>query len=230
MADYRDIYENHADRYDELVSKEDHAGNLGSLFDRLLAGRPARVVELGCGTGRVTRMLASRAEQVRAYDVAPRMVDFAKRTVAANNVSFGVADNSALPEPDGEADFVVAGWTLGHVTGFFPDAWKEHATRALAEMCRCASRTGKIIVIETLGTCVDTPAPPNERLAAFYRLLEEEYVLTREEVQTDYAFASVAEAARIMGFFFGSNMEQAVNGRGLSVVPEWTGVWSGAPR
>lgn len=226
MADYQEIYEHHPDRYDELVAHEDHKGALRTLLDRILTPRPRLVVELGCGTGRVTRMLTTRAETVLAFDVASPMVAFAKAAIHDANVTFGVADNCALPVPAGTADAVVAGWTLGHVTGFYPDTWREHAIRALTEMRRCAAQTGKLVIIETLGTCVDTAAPPNQRLAEFYRLLEGEVGLRRTEIATDYAFPSLADAVRVMGFFFGTKMEQAVQQRGSSVVPEWTGVWT----
>jgi ubiquinone/menaquinone biosynthesis C-methylase UbiE len=226
MPGYQEIYANHADRYDELVRHEDHRANLPALLDRMLVPRPARVVELGCGTGRVTRLLAARADIVRAYDGAAHMVEFARSSIAADNVTFGTADNAALPEPDGGADLVVAGWTLGHLTGFHPDSWRDHATRVLTEMHRVRATRGKWMILETLGTCVDAPGPPNERLAAFYQLLEHEYALRREVISTDYAFSSVEEAARVMGFFFGAKMAAAVEARGDRMVPEWTGVWS----
>lgn len=225
MPTYQDIYGHHADRYDELVRHEDVRGSVAARLDLLLTPRPRRIVELGCGTGRVTRLLATRADEVRAYDGAAHMVDFARRAVAETNVKYGVADNESLPEPDGEADFVVAGWTLGHLTGFHPDDWRGRATRALDEIDRIAGTNGHSVIFETLGTCVDVAAPPNERLAAFYAMLEGERGYRAEVVATDYAFASVDDAVRVMGFFFGAKMADAVRGRGERVVPEWTGVW-----
>jgi ubiquinone/menaquinone biosynthesis C-methylase UbiE len=227
VPSYEEIYGEHADRYDELVRHEDHQGNLALLLDRALVPRPRLAVELGCGTGRVTRLLAQRALAVRAYDGAPHMVDFARASVAAQNVTFGTADNASIPEPDGVADLVVAGWTIGHLTGFHPDSWREHAKRVLHEMGRVRAEHGTIVILETLGTCVDAPAPPNERLAALYELFERELSLVREVIATAYAFATPEEAARVMGFFFGPKMAAAVEARRDRVVPEWTGAWIG---
>ncbi len=226
MPSYQKIYEHHADRYDELIRHEDHAGNLAALLDRTLIPRPRVAVELGCGTGRVTRLLAARAEIVRAYDRELHMIDFARAGSAAKNLTYGVADNATLPERDGEADLVIAGWTIGHLTGFYPDSWRGHATRVLTEMHRvCAAHHGKLVIIETLGTCVDAPGPPNERLAEFYEFLEREHSFRREVISTDYAFASIEDASRVMGFFFGPGMADSVKARGSNIVPEWTGVW-----
>jgi ubiquinone/menaquinone biosynthesis C-methylase UbiE len=227
MPSFREIYDHHADRYDELVRHEDRARALNAALERALGGRPPLVVELGCGTGRVTDLLAPRAGRVRAYDGAAHMIEHARAHRAHANVEYGVADNGALPEPDGVADAVVAGWTIGHVTGFFPEAWADHARRAVGEMMRVARPGGRVVILETLGTCVPAPGPPNERLRGLYAMFEGEYGLTREVVDTSYELASVDEAARVLGFFFGAEMEARVRARDSRVVPEWTGIWVG---
>jgi hypothetical protein len=81
-------------------------------------------------------------------------------------------------------------------------------------------------VIETLGTLSEQPKPPNEGLAAYYAMLESERGFTRSWIRTDYEFASVEAATRIMGFFFGEGMGARVRERGEKVVPECTGVWT----
>lgn len=237
MPTYQETYARHADRYDALVRREDHRGALPALLARVLSARPGGLrprlaIELGCGTGRVTRLLAPLVEQVRAFDGSAHMIDYARASLSpevAPNVAFGVADHASLPAPTAAADVVVAGWTLGHYTGFHPDDWRAHATRALAEMRRVAAPAGAQVVIETLGTCAETPAPPNARLAAFYELLERGHGFRREVIATDYAFPSCDEAARVMGDFFGPAMADAVRARGAAIVPEFTGVWIAAP-
>lgn len=229
MPTYQEIYERHADAYDALVSREDKDQNLPAALADALGrggGRPRRIVELGAGTGRVTRLLAALADEVRAYDGSAHMIDGARARLADASIRWGVADNAALPEPDREADGAVAGWTIGHVTGFHPDAWQAHARAALAEMRRVVRPGGVLVVIETLGTGQDQPAPPNERLAALYAMLEGELGFDRRTIDTSYAFADAAEAERVLGFFFGERMATLVRARGAAVVPEWTGVWS----
>src|SRR5262249_57569695 len=63
-----DIYEHHAEWYDRLVSREDHPGALLPAVLRVCPLDGARIVEFGAGTGRVTRLIASRARRVHAFD------------------------------------------------------------------------------------------------------------------------------------------------------------------
>lgn len=67
---------------------------------RLLAAIPlrARVLEIGCGSGLITRELATkRGARVTAIDLSPRMIDVARvRTPASLGVEYCVADFLAL--------------------------------------------------------------------------------------------------------------------------------------
>jgi ubiquinone/menaquinone biosynthesis C-methylase UbiE len=90
----------------------------------------ARVLEVGCGTGVLTRVLAGwpNVGAVVGVDQAPSLLDRA-RVLAADlpNVSFQQADARALPFEDGSFETVVFDSVLSHVPG--PE-------RALAEAAR----------------------------------------------------------------------------------------------
>ena len=225
MPSYEETYARHADVYDELVRHEDRDGNVRAFLTRAIPAAVDRIVELGCGTGRVTRMLVDRAVSVHAYDGSAHMIAFARATLPDRQVSFAVADNAQIPEPDGAADVSVAGWAIGHVTGFFPDAWEHHARAALDEMRRITRRGGRMIVLETLGTCVDEAAPPNDLLHAYYTLLEGALGFHREVLPTPYAFPTKERAVEVMGAFFGERMAERVRAREGAEIPEWTGAW-----
>lgn len=55
---------------------------------------------------------------------------------------------------------------------------------------------------------------------------ENERGFQRRAIRTDYRFDSVAEAARILGFFFGEPMVERVEAAGSERVPECTGLRS----
>src|SRR5205085_11884397 len=77
--DAREIYRHDPARYDELVRAEDHAGNLARALcaNTSLAG--ATVVEVGAGTGRVTRvLLEAGAARVIAIDRERALIAFAR--------------------------------------------------------------------------------------------------------------------------------------------------------
>jgi hypothetical protein len=79
--------------------------------------------------------------------------------------------------------------------------------------------------METLSTGSLTPAPPTEALAHYYAWLEADWGFNRQEIQTDYQFASVEEAVARTEFFFGPGLAATIRRQGWSRLPEWTGVW-----
>ena len=78
----------------------------------------ARVLEIGCGTGAVTRVLASRPEVAEAVGVDPSPVFVAKaRELAAElgNVTFEAGDGRRLRFADADFDAVVCHTVLSHI-------------------------------------------------------------------------------------------------------------------
>lgn len=118
-----------------------------SMRDVFLADIPfpsdARVLEVGCGTGVLTRVLAQREDvaSVTGTDLAPSLV--ARATEAASrleNVSFQVADARDLPFDDESFDVVVMDSVLVHVPG--PERAVAEARRVLRPSGVCAAFEG----------------------------------------------------------------------------------------
>ncbi len=186
------------------------------------APRLDRVVDVGAGTGRITRLLAARGSEIVAIDRSAAMLRVARRHLPASLLI--VADAAALPVRAGWASAAIAGWVFGHQRSWNADRWRLSIARCLDEMERALAPGGISIVIETLGTGVDSPRPPPP-LVDYYGWLEEERGFARRELRTDYRFASEEEARALCGFFFGD----AVPVHGARV-PEWTGLWWRARR
>lgn len=226
---YEETYANGADRYDALVSAEDFAGNLLPAVERIVALAGLEVVELGAGTGRLTRMLAPRVRSLRAFDGSAHMLAFAEKSLRdgghGDRVTFAVADNASLPVADASCDLSVEGWSIGHVTVWHPDAWRAHAARAVDEMLRVLRPGGTALLIETLGTGVEAPRVRNPALAGFYAYLENERGFDATWVRTDYRFASRDEAERLVRGFFGDALGDLVAGDERATLPECTGLW-----
>ena len=105
-------YRARAGEYDQTyASRED----LRSL-DELAQGLPIKgdVLELACGTGQWTRLLAAGGRRVTAVDAAPEMLAVAKRRVAGLDVEFVQADVFAWSAPR-RFDTVFFGFWLSHV-------------------------------------------------------------------------------------------------------------------
>lgn len=75
------------------------------------------VVEIGCGVGRLTRVLAARCARVLAVDVSERMIEIARECNAGlDNVSWLVGDGTSLAEVEGErADACVSHVVFQHL-------------------------------------------------------------------------------------------------------------------
>jgi ubiquinone/menaquinone biosynthesis C-methylase UbiE len=74
-----------------------------------------RVLEVGCGEGRLTRFVASRAREVYAFDPDGARVRTAQAALAPDlrkRVSFEVHDADALDVERRRFDLALCGWSL----------------------------------------------------------------------------------------------------------------------
>jgi ubiquinone/menaquinone biosynthesis C-methylase UbiE len=227
--DYAAIYRDRPEDYDALVSAEDCEGRLLPAIEGIAPLAGARVLEVGAGTGRITRQLVARGARVVGFDRAEPMLEVARRHLTASGApgwELHVADAESLPVGDGEFDLAVAGWVFGHLRSWKADTWRASIGRCLDEMERAIRPGSAIVVIETLGTGAESPAPPSPELADYYAWLEQERGFERTALRTDYQFPDVEAAARTTGLFFGPEFAERVRREGWSRVPECTGIWS----
>jgi ubiquinone/menaquinone biosynthesis C-methylase UbiE len=106
-------------------------------FEEVVAVRPRRVIEVGCGQGEFAERLVEAGMEVVALDQSARMVEL----TAARGVDARVGDVQALPFADGSFDVAVANFMLYHV----PDL-----DRGLTEIAR-VQRTSGVLVAATNG-------------------------------------------------------------------------------
>jgi SAM-dependent methyltransferase len=93
--------------------------DLDTLLDRAGARLEPfdSVVEIGCGIGRLTRVIAERAQEVRALDVSPEMLVLARRhNPGLTNVEWLLGDGSSLRGiADASASACISHVTLQHI-------------------------------------------------------------------------------------------------------------------
>lgn len=109
-------------------------------IDGLALAPGARVLEIGCGAGFLTVLLAQRGLQVYAIDTVEEMIELTHCHVEAcglaNLVSVDTGDIFALPFEDGAFDLVTA-------LGVIP--WLNQPERAFQEMARVTRPGGHVI-------------------------------------------------------------------------------------
>lgn len=223
---HREIYRHAAARYAELVMREDYEGRLPRTLQKLGVFEGADVVELGAGTGRVTRIVAPWVRSIVALDISEAMLRKAQELLETEVVTTSglvEADHRCLPLQSATSDVVLAGWSLCYLVSWYAKTWREELQRGLAEIERVLRSGGSVVLIETLGTGHTTPEPP-EALRPYYAYLEARG-FQKQWVRTDYRFASLEEAETLTRFFFGSELAVEVRARGDATLPECTGIW-----
>lgn len=116
---------------------EFHLGLIEREWGPLLRG--ARVVDLGCGGGRMALALAERGALVTGVDRAGRALEAGLEEARRRglDVRFVCADLTRTPLPDGDFDFVVLGDVLEHL---------EDPRAAIAEAARLLAPRGRLFV------------------------------------------------------------------------------------
>ncbi len=223
--DFKTIYQSEAARYDLLVSREDYEGNILAALEEIRPLINLDIIELGAGTGRLTRLLAPLVKQILVTDISSHMLMMARKRQEVGRYYFAAADNGRLPAPAQSADLAIAGWSLGHLTGWHPDDWPQRIDQVVGEMKRVLRPNGTVIILETLGTGYEAPRPPTEALADYYLRLETRHGFQRTWIRTDYHFESVEEAEMLTRFFFGDELADQIANDKITLLPECTGVW-----
>lgn len=223
--DFETIYKTEAARYDLLVSREDYQGNILKALREIRPLTNLELIELGAGTGRLTRLLAPLVQHILVTDISPHMLDIARSRQEDGRCYYAVAENGRLPAADNLADLAIAGWSIGHQTGWHPSDWPQRVDRVVGEMKRVLRPNGTAVILETLGTGREIPWPPTEALADYYARLETLHGFKRQWIRTDYRFQSVDEAETLTRFFFGAELADRIADDKITLLPECTGIW-----
>ena len=171
---------------------------VASVLELLPAG--ARVLDVGCGYGRVALPLARAGHAVEGLDLAGNLIEAARAAAAAEGltVGFTVGSMTSLPYPSSSFDAVVCLWSAFH------ELLEEEAqTRTVAEMWRVL-RPGGFALVEgplfTEPTAADVASGarrgPDRRIAwePVEGLLHPHYV------HDERSYRRVCEAAAVPSF------------------------------
>ena len=141
----------------ELTSSEFERRRYARLAELLRDRRYGRVLEIGCGAGAFTSMLASMADEVVALDISETAIEQAKRLHPAGAHSGGRIDFRVANIMDfdmragGTWDLVVMTETiyyLGWLYSFFDVGW------LVSELFQVTRPRGRVLLANTQG-CAD---------------------------------------------------------------------------
>jgi demethylmenaquinone methyltransferase/2-methoxy-6-polyprenyl-1,4-benzoquinol methylase len=143
----RKIFTSIADDYDR-VNKVISLGQIDRWRHRLVAtmeiGKGESILDLGCGTGKLTRLIAYRICEgsILGIDLTPEMIDIAKRRLPEKYedlVEFSLGAGENLEVRSNCFDVVTSAFTLRNV---------DNLSKVISEMRRVVKPGGKIYSLE----------------------------------------------------------------------------------
>jgi natural product biosynthesis luciferase-like monooxygenase protein len=178
---------------------------LDGTVERLLALRPRRVLEIGCGTGMLLYRLLPHVEHYTACDVAPQAlarIDAELRPDERARVALVEAAADAV-EPTGPVDLVI----VNSVAQYFPGG--EYLRRVLERAVACVGDGGHVWVgdvrslalLEAFHVWAELARSPDDAGAGAVRARVDRRVAGEAELAVDPAFfhALRAEVPRVAG-------------------------------
>lgn len=164
----RRFYDGRADQYEDtlhltfLTHGLDEAATRQSFIDKLGIGAGSKVLEIACGTGRDSALIADRvgaSGELHLQDLSSDMMRVCRKKLGDHPAvaSFALANALHLPYPDNYFDAVYSFGALGE----FSDQ-----ARALKEMARVTKPGGKVVA-------GDESVPVWLRETEYYRILKE---------------------------------------------------------
>jgi SAM-dependent methyltransferase len=232
----------HAQSFDRLAAGYHELGELaaadmiGAWLAGLLPAAGRRALDLGCGSGRHTVLLAGRFEYVDAVDLSAPMIEMARARRPRPNVSYSQADLLHV-DGAGRYDFVLSVLTLHHVPDLHDalehikmlaapggrvvvaDMYEAHGRGAVDRVRSVARRIVPLrlrlhaLAVQALGANVVKRGPPVAW--QIYRLSTRQEWL--DHLVSD-RFFSRAELERSCQLLFPGHRLDSLGGRGIGLV------------
>ena len=112
VHDSKEGYDKYAKFYDKTLEYLDsfEQGKLMGVIGKI---KGKKVLDVGCGTGRIIKALTEKEAIVTGVDLSPEMILVAKKKFP--KIEFAEADAEKLPFKDEEFDVVVASFLIVHL-------------------------------------------------------------------------------------------------------------------
>jgi SAM-dependent methyltransferase len=143
-AELVDYYRRRAAEYEAIYAKPERQPDLALLRERIPGKlRGARVLEVACGTGYWTQLIAGVAAHVVATDVAEEPMRIAQSKSYKQRPVFSLTDAYALPETLGRFDAALAVFWWSHIP-------RQRIAEFLASLHRRLEPGARVVLMDNL--------------------------------------------------------------------------------
>ncbi|MDP3791605.1 MAG: class I SAM-dependent methyltransferase [Candidatus Omnitrophota bacterium] len=122
--------------WDTPAGKERWSRRIGMLTKHITSSM--HVLEIGCGTGYLTKELAKTRAMVTAIDISPDLIDIARSAVNEMNVTFKIENAHSITFPENTFDTILGSSILHHLD----------PNEAIRELYRVLKKGGSIFFTE----------------------------------------------------------------------------------
>jgi ubiquinone/menaquinone biosynthesis C-methylase UbiE len=204
---WQESYEKEVEIYDTFSKHEDAKGKLLKSLLKRTSFANKTVLEVGCGSGKYTKLISPRCSKYYALDKSKPLVDIAKQKCKKlKNIKFFNCSAEKIPLEDNSVDIVFASWVLTAMTS---DKMRE---KSITEILRVLKGGGEIWLFENHweGEFIKLRGLETRKIekAGVYPLMHKYGFELIELIDTNFSFPSLNEARRILGFMFGDKAQK----------------------
>ncbi|MDO8507907.1 MAG: class I SAM-dependent methyltransferase [bacterium] len=185
----------------------------GKIFETLLSEMKGKtLLDLGCGSGKYTKLFAPYAPKIVALDASKDQLSLAEKdTDGYDNIDFVHTQAEDMKLPSKSIDVALASWVLGTVED------EKRRKDILCNIERTLKPRGKIFLVEndTGGEFEQIRGRTNdplERTKKYNEWLVKNGFREYSHFTTFFEFKDLDEARKVIGFIWGKEAKHRVQG------------------
>lgn len=202
LSEKSDLYYDMNQIYERFSQVEDTPRKINSFFEKRANGR---ILDLGCGTGKYTRLLSKEGSSYIGLDLSQDQINMAKTKSKKGRFICSSAEKISLE--DKSIDFGVACWVLGTILE------DDRRLKVVNEIKRVLDNKGEFYLIENdergefeeiRGRTKDT------RTKDYNNWLLNNGFNVYKRFETFFEFSDIKEAKEVFGKIWGKSVEKKI--------------------